>query len=122
MINKINKNHVRSKRHERIRNKISGTSLRPRLSVYRSTSEIYAQLIDDEKGVTLVSSSTLDKEVKPLLAGKTKTEQAQIVGETLAKRAVNSNIKQVVFDRGGYLYIGRVKALADSARNAGLEF
>ena len=122
MINKINKNHVRSKRHERIRNKISGTSLRPRLSVYRSTSEIYAQLIDDEKGVTLVSSSTLDKEVKPLLAGKTKTEQAQVVGETLAKRAVNSNIKQVVFDRGGYLYIGRVKALADSARNAGLEF
>lgn len=122
MINKVNKNDVRTKRHQRIRNKISGTSLRPRLSVYRSTSEIYAQLIDDEKGVTLVSSSTLDKEVKPLLAGKTKTEQAQIVGEVLAKRAINGNIKSVVFDRGGYLYIGRVKALADSARDAGLEF
>ena len=122
MINKINKNEVRTKRHERIRNKISGTSLRPRLSVYRSTNEIYAQLIDDEKGVTLVSSSTLDKEVKPLLAGKTKTEQAQIVGEVLAKRAISNNLKSVVFDRGGYLYIGRVKALADSAREAGLEF
>ncbi|MGN1212904.1 MAG: 50S ribosomal protein L18 [Christensenellales bacterium] len=122
MIKKTNKNDVRTKRHERIRNKISGTSLRPRLSVYRSTSEIYAQLIDDEKGVTLVSSSTLDKEVKPLLAGKTKTEQAQIVGEVLAKRAISNNLKSVVFDRGGYLYIGRVKALADSARDAGLEF
>lgn len=122
MINKINKNDVRAKRHQRIRNKISGTSLRPRLSVYRSTSEIYAQLIDDEKGVTLVSSSTLDKEVKPLLAGKTKTEQAQIVGEVLAQRAIKNNLKAVVFDRGGYLYIGRVKALADSARDAGLEF
>lgn len=122
MINKINKNDVRAKRHQRIRNKISGTSLRPRLSVYRSTSEIYAQLIDDEKGVTLVSSSTLDKEVKPLLAGKTKTEQAQIVGEVLAQRAIKNNLKSVVFDRGGYLYIGRVKALADSARDAGLEF
>ena len=122
MINKVNKNDVRTKRHQRIRNKISGTSQRPRLSVYRSTSEIYAQLIDDEKGVTLFSASTLDKEVKPLLAGKTKTEQAQVVGETLAKRAIDGNVKQVVFDRGGYLYIGRVKALADSARSAGLEF
>lgn len=122
MINKINKNDVRAKRHQRIRNKISGTSLRPRLSVYRSTSEIYAQLIDDEKGVTLVSCSTLDKEVKPLLAGKTKTEQAQLVGEVLAQRAIKNNVKSVVFDRGGYLYIGRVKALADSARDAGLEF
>ena len=122
MINKINKNDVRAKRHERIRNKISGTSLRPRLSVYRSTSEIYAQLIDDQKGVTLVSSSTLDKEVKPLLAGKTKTEQAQSVGQVLAERAIKNNLKTVVFDRGGYLYIGRVKALADSARDAGLEF
>ena len=84
--------------------------------------EIYAQLIDDEKGVTLVSASTLDKEVKPQLEGKTKTEQAQIVGEIVAKRAIKSGLKQVVFDRGGYLYIGRVKALAESARSAGLEF
>ena len=122
MINKQDKNEARQKRHGRVRNKISGTSLRPRLSVYRSTSEIYAQLIDDEKGVTLVSASTLDKEVKPQLEGKTKTEQAQIVGEVVAKRAIKSGLKQVVFDRGGYLYIGRVKALADSARSAGLEF
>lgn len=122
MINKLDKNSAREKRHGRIRNKISGTSLRPRLSVYRSTGEIYAQLIDDENGVTIVSASTLDKEIKPLLSGKTKTEQAQIVGENIAKRAIAKKIKQVVFDRGGYLYIGRVKALADSARNAGLEF
>ena len=122
MINKLDKNAARQKRHGRIRNKISGTSLRPRLSVYRSTGEIYAQLIDDEKGVTLVSASTLDKEVKPELQGKTKTEQAQIVGKTIAERAQKLGYKQVVFDRGGYLYIGRVKALADAAREAGLEF
>ncbi|MBR4124404.1 MAG: 50S ribosomal protein L18, partial [Clostridia bacterium] len=97
-------------------------SLRPRLSVYRSTGEIYAQLIDDEKSVTLVSASTLDKEVKPLLNAKTKTEQAEIVGKTLAARALKQGIKQVVFDRGGYLYMGRVKALADAARSEGLEF
>lgn len=122
MINKLDKNAARMKRHGRIRNKISGTSLRPRLSVYRSTSEIYAQLIDDENGVTLLSASTLDKEIKPLLNGKTKTEQAELVGEMIAKRALKNKIKAVVFDRGGYLYIGRVKALADAARNAGLEF
>ena len=122
MINKINKNDVRAKRHQRIRNKIQGTSLRPRLSVYRSTSEIYAQLIDDENGVTLLSASTLDKEIKPLLNGKTKTEQAELVGEMIAKRALKGGLKQVVFDRGGYLYIGRVKALADAAREAGLVF
>ena len=122
MINKPNKNDVRSKRHQRIRNRIQGTALRPRLSVYRSTGEIYAQLIDDQKGVTLFSASTLDKEVKALLNGKTKTEQAQVVGEELAKRALKGGVKQVVFDRGGYLYIGRVKALADGARSAGLEF
>ena len=122
MINKENKNARRQKRHGRIRNRISGTSIRPRLSVYRSTSEIYVQLIDDEKSVTLASASTLDKEVKPLLNGKTKTEQAQIVGKTIADRAQKLGVKQVVFDRGGYLYIGRVKALAESARDAGLEF
>ena len=122
MINRLNKDAARQKRHGRIRNKISGTSLRPRLSVYRSTGEIYAQLIDDEKGVTLVSASTLDKEVKQKLQGKTKTEQAQLVGEVLAARALKNGFKSVVFDRGGYLYIGRVKALADSARSAGLEF
>lgn len=122
MINKQNKNALRQVRHGRIRNKISGTSLHPRLSVYRSTSEIYVQLIDDENGVTLASASTLDKEIKPNLQGKTKTEQAQMVGKTIAERALKLGKKQVVFDRGGYLYIGRVKALADSARDAGLEF
>ncbi len=122
MITKINKNDTRAKRHGRIRNKINGTSLRPRLSVYRSTSEIYVQLIDDEKGVTLASANTLEKEVKPELQGKTKTEQAQIVGKKIAERAIKLGYKQVVFDRGGYLYIGRVKALADAAREAGLEF
>ena len=122
MINKQNKNALRQVRHGRIRNKISGTSLRPRLSVYRSTSEIYVQLIDDENGVTLASASTLDKEIKPNLQGKTKTEHAQMVGKTIAERALKLGKKQVVFDRGGYLYIGRVKALADSARDAGLEF
>ena len=122
MISKVNKNEARAKRHGRIRNKISGTSLRPRLSVYRSTGEIYAQLIDDEKGVTLVSSSTLDKEVKPLLNAKTKTEQAEVVGKTLAQRALKQGIKQVVFDRGGFLYHGRIQALADAAREAGLNF
>lgn len=122
MINKANKNDARTKRHGRIRNKINGTSLRPRLSVYRSTGEIYAQLIDDEKAVTLASASTLDKEVKPLLASKTKTEQAEVVGKTLAQRALKLGINKVVFDRGGYLYMGRVKALADGARSEGLEF
>ena len=96
MINKVNKNDVRTKRHQRIRNKISGTSLRPRLSVYRSTSEIYAQLIDDENGVTLVSSSTLDKEVKPLLAGKTKTEQAQIALVSRCPRQLERRMTGIV--------------------------
>lgn len=124
MIKKINKNQVRKNRHSRIRNKISGTAETPRLSIYRSLDGIYAQIIDDVKGVTLVSASTADKE---LVAGKslekkTRKEQAKIVGETIAKRALKNKIKTVVFDRGGYLYTGRVKALADGAREAGLKF
>ena len=122
MINKTDKNSQRVVRHKRVRNKVSGTSQRPRLSVNRSLKEIYAQIIDDTTGKTLVSASTRDKEIVKLIAGKTKTEQAKIVGETLGKRALAKKIKEVVFDRGGYIYIGRVQALADGAREAGLKF
>lgn len=122
MIKKTDKNQERLVRHKRVRRKVSGTSQRPRLCVYRSLSAIYAQIINDETGVTLVSASTLDKDVKALLEGKSKSEQAKIVGETVAKRALEKNITEVVFDRGGYIYIGRVQALADGAREAGLKF
>ena len=122
MINKTNKNQERLVRHKRVRNKVVGTNARPRLCVYRSTSQIYAQIIDDEAGVTLCSASTLDPEVKKACTGKNKTEQAKLVGETVAKRAIEKKITEVVFDRGGYIYIGRVQALADAAREAGLKF
>lgn len=122
MINKTNKNQERLVRHKRVRNKVVGSNARPRLCVYRSTTQIYAQLIDDEAGVTLCSASTLDPEVKKACEGKTKTEQAKLVGETIAKRALKKKITEVVFDRGGYIYIGRVQALADAAREAGLKF
>jgi large subunit ribosomal protein L18 len=124
MINKQDKNEIRKNRHARIRNKVCGTSATPRLAVYRSLNGIYAQIIDDEKGVTLVSCSTIDKDLvaKKVFEGKNKKEQAKIVGENLAKRALKKKIKAVVFDRGGYLYTGRVQALADGAREAGLEF
>lgn len=120
MINKQNKNEIRVKRHLRIRSKVQGTATCPRLNVYRSTSHIYAQVIDDTKGVTLASCSTLAKGVN--VKGKTKVEAAEIVGETVAKAALSKGIETVVFDRGGYLYIGRVKALAEGARKAGLKF
>ena len=122
MISKSDKNQERLVRHKRVRNKSSGTSDRPRLCVFRSLKEIYAQIIDDTKGVTIVSASTVDPEIKASLAGKTKTEQAKLVGETLAKKALKKKINEVVFDRGGYIYIGRVQALADGAREAGLKF
>lgn len=122
MIKKINKNLDRQKRQLRVRSKISGTATCPRLNVYRSTNHIYAQLIDDVNAKTLVSASTMEKELQETLAGKTKVEQASIVGEALAKKAKKSKIKQVVFDRAGYLYTGRVKSLAEAARKAGLEF
>ena len=115
MISKPDKNKTRQKRHARVRGKISGTAECPRLNVYRSNKNIYAQVIDDVAGVTLVSASTLDSEV----SGNTKTEQASSVG---AKRAVEKGIKEVVFDRGGYLYHGRVQALAEAARENGLDF
>ncbi len=122
MINKTNKNQERLVRHKRVRNKVVGTNARPRLCVYRTLAQIYAQIIDDEAGVTLCSASTLDPEVKKACEGKTKTQQAQLVGETVAKRALDMKITEVVFDRGGYIYIGRVQALADAAREAGLKF
>ena len=122
MIKKTDKNQERLVRHKRVRRKVSGTTARPRLCVYRSLSAIYAQIINDETGVTLVSASTLDKEVAELIKDKTKTEAARIVGEVVAKRAQAKKIEEVVFDRGGYLYTGRVQAVADGARAAGLKF
>jgi large subunit ribosomal protein L18 len=120
MITKLDKNAVRKKRHARVRTKVFGTAERPRLNVFRSNKHIYAQVIDDVKAVTLVSASTLDKELNLEATGN--VEAAQKVGELVAKRALEKGIKTVVFDRGGYLYHGRVKALADAAREAGLEF
>ncbi|HHT86118.1 MAG TPA: 50S ribosomal protein L18 [Clostridiales bacterium] len=124
MIKLINKNAVRKARHRRMRNQLTGTTERPRLNVYRSLSHIYAQIIDDTvgTGVTLVSASTLDPEVKAQLEGKTKKEAAEITGEVLGKRAIEKGITKVVFDRGGYRYMGRVEALANGARKAGLDF
>ena len=122
MFSKIDKNAVRKARHNRQRRHIIGTPERPRLNVYRSTCNIYAQVINDEVGNTLVAASTLDAELKDQLQGKSKTEAAALVGELIGKRAVEAGIKQVVFDRGGYLYTGRVAALAAAAREAGLNF
>ena len=122
MISKIDKNSKRVVRHQRVRNKIEGTSERPRLCVNRSLNEIYAQIIDDVKGITLVSASTRDKEIASLVKGKNKTEQAKIVGQELAKRAKAKKVKEVVFYCCGYIYIGRVQALAEGAREAGLKF
>lgn len=118
MISKPDKNKLRKKRHYRVRNKLSGTAERPRLNVFRSNTNTYAQVIDDVAGVTLVSASTLD----PAIDEGTKVEQAQAVGKLVAERALEANIKAVVFDRGGYAYHGRVKALAEAAREAGLDF
>ena len=122
MISKINKNQDRLKRHKRVRAKIKGSAETPRLSVYRSLNHIYVQLIDDVKGNTLVTASTLDKEIKETLNGKDKKAQAYAVGELLAKKAKEKGIEAVVFDRGGYLYTGRVASLADGAREGGLNF
>jgi large subunit ribosomal protein L18 len=122
MITKIDKNKARLKRHLRIRKKISGTAERPRLSVFRSSKHIYAQLIDDEKGITLAFASTLDKELRGKITNGGTVEAARQVGELIAKRAKEKGVAKVVFDRGGYLYHGRVQALADAAREGGLEF
>ena len=122
MFSKRDRNEERLIRHARVRKRLSGTTETPRLCVYRSNAEIYAQIIDDTKGVTLASASSADKDLEKALNGKTKTEQARLVGESIAKKALKAKIKNVVFDRGGYIYTGRVQALAEGARSAGLEF
>ena len=120
MITKADKNAVRRKRHARVRTRLSGTEARPRLNVFRSNKHIYAQLIDDVNGVTLASASTLDKEIN--LDSSNNVDAAVKIGELVAKRAVEKGVSTVIFDRGGYLYHGRIKALADAARENGLEF
>ena len=122
MITKIDKNADRIKRHQRVRKKVSGTAECPRLSVFRSLNHIYAQIIDDVKGNTLVACSTVEKAVAEAVKDLSKKEAAKVVGQEVAKRALEKGIKEVVFDRGGYIYTGRVEALADGAREAGLMF
>lgn len=122
MINKKDRNTIRAKRHYRIRKDINGTTERPRLCVYRSLKNIYAQVIDDVNGVTLAAASTMEKEIMDAVKGKNGVETAAIVGKIVGERAVNKGIKTVVFDRGGYVYTGRVASLADGAREAGLDF
>ncbi len=119
MIHKIEKKEIRRRIHQRIRRKLSGTSARPRLAVFRSVAHIYVQVIDDSKGTTLVSASSVDKGAK---TNGGNVAAAKAIGKLVAERAKEKGIKQVVFDRGGYQYHGRIKALADAAREAGLEF
>ena len=113
---------ARIRRHKRVRGSVNGVTERPRLNVFRSLKHIYGQIIDDTAGHTLVSASTLDPEVRGQLDGLAKTDEAAVVGKVLAERALANGVTQVVFDRGGYKYHGRVKALADAAREAGLDF
>lgn len=122
MIKMIDKNAERQRRHARVRKKISGTAQTPRLNVYRSLNHIYVQIIDDTKGVTLCSASTMEKDVKAEIKDMTKTDAAKVVGKKAAEKALKLGIKAVVFDRGGYIYTGRVQAVADGAREAGLNF
>ena len=122
MITNLDKNKERIRRHSRVRDKISGTVERPRLSIYRSLAHMYAQIIDDQKGATLVSANTMEKSLQASLKGKTKLEQAYIVGQEVAKRAKAQGIEHVVFDRSGYIYSGRIKKVVDVARDAGLQF
>jgi large subunit ribosomal protein L18 len=119
---KKSRSDARIRRHDRVRKKVFGTSDRPRLNVFRSLSDIYVQVIDDQAGNTLVSASTIDADIRGKMSGKTKTEQARLVGQALADRAKGKGITTVVFDRGGFRYMGRVKALADGAREGGLVF
>ena len=118
----IDRRKARLRRHKRVRKSVSGTSERPRLSVFRSLRHLYAQVIDDSIGQTLVCASTVDGEVVAQVEGMTKVQQAGVVGKVLALRSLSEGITRVVFDRGGYKYHGRVKALADAAREGGLEF
>ena len=127
MITKIDKNAVRQKRHARVRKTVTGTAETPRMNVYRSLNHIYVQVIDDRAGdvkggVTIAAASTMDKAVKEKVVGLNKTDAAKVVGAVAAERAMAKGVEAVVFDRGGYLYTGRVKAVADGAREAGLKF
>ena len=122
MIKQKNSKEETRKRHQRVRLKLAGTTESPRLAVYRSTKHIYAQLIDDVKGVTIVSASSVDKDLKEKLGHGGNIESAKAVGEAIAKKALKKGVKDVVFDRGGFLYHGRIAALADAAREAGLNF
>jgi large subunit ribosomal protein L18 len=121
-MSKIYSKQARQHRHARVRAKVEGSKARPRLSVFRSLSHIYAQVIDDSAGNTIASASTLEAEIKGQFEGKKKSEEAKIIGSVVAKRAIEKGVKEVVFDRGGFKYQGRVKALADGAREAGLKF
>lgn len=122
MISKQSRSKIRVKKHTRMRNNIQGTAERPRLAVFRSELHIYAQIIDDVKGHTLVAASTVEKDIASSLKATSNIEAAKAVGEVIAKKAVAKGINEVVFDRGGFLYHGRVKALADAAREGGLKF
>ena len=122
MINKESRSEVRAKKHLKIRNRFSGTAERPRLAVFRSNNHMYAQVIDDSEGKTLVAASTLEKAVKSELKKTNDIDAAAYVGKVIAERAIAAGIKTVVFDRGGFIYQGKIKALADAAREAGLEF
>ena len=122
MVSKVSRQDVRAKKHERIRNRFKGTAERPRLAVFRSNSHMSAQIIDDVEGKTLVSASTMEKEIKSELEQTDNVEAAAYVGTVIAKRALEKGIKEVVFDRGGFIYQGKVAALAEAAREAGLEF
>ena len=122
MVNKKSRSEVRIKKHRRMRNRFSGTAERPRLSVFRSNNHMYAQIIDDTVGNTLVAASTLEKDVKAELKKTNDVEAAAYLGTVIAKKALDKGIKEVVFDRGGFIYQGKIKALAEAAREAGLEF
>lgn len=122
MVSKQSRSEIRVKKHVRLRNRFSGTAERPRLAVFRSNNHMYAQIIDDTVGNTLVSASTLEKEIKAELEKTNNVDAAAYLGTVIAKRAIEKGIKEVVFDRGGFIYQGKVAALADAAREAGLEF
>ena len=122
MVNKQSRSEIRRKKHYRLRNRFAGTAERPRLAVFRSNNHMYAQIIDDSVGHTLVAASTLEKEIKAELENTDTVDAAAYVGTVIAKRAIEKGIKEVVFDRGGFIYQGKVQALADAAREAGLEF
>ena len=122
MVSKKSRTEVRVKKHNRMRNHLAGTAQRPRLAVFRSNNHMYAQIIDDTVGNTLVSASTLDKDVKAELEKTNNVDAAAYVGKLIAERAIEKGIKEVVYDRGGFIYQGKIKALAEAAREAGLEF